>query len=142
MSIEYRKVKPTKKVIRFSIGISVASWILVALGRQWSGLVIPLMFSILVFLYVRNDRILYNDQEVILLTPLFGKKIFLSWYEIKNVEVKYKSKIGRGNMSHNWYLIITYTFGNGRTYVIEKLYYDYDGAGDFEDTYKRINNLY
>ena len=123
MSTEYRKVKPTKKVIRFSIGISVASWILVALGRQWSGLVIPLMFSILVFLYVRNDRILYNDQEVILLTPLFGKKIFLSWYEIKNVEVKYKSKIGRGNMSHNWYLIITYTFGNGRTYVIEKLYY-------------------
>ena len=142
MSIEYREVKPTKRVIRFFLGASVASWILVALGRQWFSLVIPLMFSILGFFMLRNDRIMYNDQEVILLTPLFGKKIFLSWYEIKNVEVKYKSKIERGNISHNWYLIITYTLGNGRTDVIEKLYYDYDGAGDFEDTYKRINNLY
>ena len=140
MKTEYREVKPKKNVICFLLGISVVGFILVALGRQWQSFIIPLMFSLLAFIHVRNDRIIYNDQEVILFTPL-GKKIVLSWRQIKNVEVQYKSKLERGGITHNWYLNVTYMLEDGRTESLEKLYYDYDGAGDFEDTYKRINHL-
>ena len=65
----------------------------------------------------------------------------MSWEEIKNVEVKYQSKLERGGIKYDWYLIITYTLNGVRTETLEKLYYNYDGAGDFEDTYKRINDL-
>ena len=141
MKTEYREVKPKKKVICFLLGISVVGFIFVALGRQWQSFIIPLMFSLLAFFYVRNDRILYNEQEVILLIPPIGKRISLSWKQIKNVEVQFKQKLGRGNINSTWYLLITYTLKDGRTETVEKRYYDYDGAGDFEDTYKRINHL-
>ena len=141
MNKEYKEVKLQKRVKLFVFGLSACVWVLVLIGRQWEACIIPLMFSVAAFFLVRNDRIIYNDQEVILMISPFSKKIFLSWEEIKNVEVKYQSKLQRGGIKYDWYLIITYTLNGVRTETLEKLYYNYDGAGDFEDTYKRINDL-
>ena len=137
----YKEVKLKKNVHFFILGLIAVAFFIIVFGHQWNAIIIPLMLSVLLYFYVKNDRILYNDCEVVLFFSPFPNKICLSWDQIVSVEVKYQQKLGRAGKHWNWYLIITYSLDNGKTESMKKLYYNYDGAGDFEEYYKTIKNI-
>ena len=142
MNNEYRQVKPKRKEYVYVGCIFAAAVAIVILFiRQWTALFIPLLFLTISLLYLKNDRILYNRQEIVLFFPPMGKAFHFSWYDITSVELCYETKRGRTGYDSYWWLKITFTNDNVKSETLRKLYNNYDGISEFIDFYMMVKGF-
>lgn len=144
MKQEYYEVKPNKhnikhnKVFIFFAFVSVV--IIIIIHRAWLALIIPFLFLLFSMMIDKSNHILYNDQEVILFSPL-GKAYHYTWDRIKSVNVTFEKVRGRSSINPRWLLKVTYYYSTekeSKTETLQMLYYDYDGAYEFVEFYKKI----
>ncbi len=145
MQPRYYEVKPTRRVwIRIFMIFAIAMAVVI-FSRSWSAMVIPAIFLALSLLYIRNDRILYNDLEVVIYAPN-GRRFHYAWMDIEQVSVTLDRRYARGILRTDliWQLNIRYcvcTSSGMRSECIKKHYYDYDGAYEFVEFYKTVKRI-
>ena len=140
MEKQYYTVKPKKRIYLFAGCLALSPLLLAVFIQSWYPCILAALASLILFFLLKNDRILYNEQEVILFS-YFGNTYRLSWYQIDSVVILNQVELGRGSYSTTCNLIISYSFYVGvekHLNTKKKPYRNYRGAFDFVEFYKKI----